>query len=105
MVWYATLYKVMVDHGMVRNIMQHCSTAAKAWPLYSVHDVTKMADSNFVCYSFAFNTRYKHFHNLKLLYSGYLNQIFLYKQYFFLLPMFLSDWSCLCPDCDGVFQQ
>ena len=31
--------------------------------------------------SFTFNTRYEHFYNLKLLYSGYLSEILLYKRY------------------------
>ena len=31
--------------------------------------------------SFDFHTRYQHFYNFKLLYSGYLNQILWYKRY------------------------
>ena len=73
--------------------MQHLSTTAKPWPLYPAHDVMlsliifKMAAQKtvfiYLNYSFAFNTRYEHFYNLKLLYSGYLSKIFLYKRYLF----------------------
>ena len=37
--------------------------------------------------SFAFNMRYEHFYNLKLLYSGYLSGVLWYKRTCFLLPI------------------
>ena len=37
--------------------------------------------------SFAFNTRYEHFYNIKRLYFGYLSEILWYMRNFFLLPM------------------
>ena len=45
----------------------------------------------FLNYSFAFNTRYEHFHNTELQYSAYLSQILWYKRNFFFFANVL--WS------------
>ena len=58
---------------------QYCNTIRpqlNSDRFYHAHDVTNMATQKaFLNESFAFNTRYEHFYNLKRLYSGYLSEI------------------------------
>ena len=53
--------------------------------------------------SFVFNTLYKHFYNLKLLYSSYLSEILLYKKNFFLLPMSFNEFKSAFLHCHQYF--